>query len=151
MTSRLTKEQVEYFSKCEYVESVTACNIKFTNEFKEEFYKQYLGGKKPRGILTDFGIDANLLGDTRLNGLRNKILAKYGRNDSVPSKKSNTRHSEVPQGPLNKTSELENNFKLAVKKIAELEGLIEYQNQELTFLKKITSEEKKGDATCTGI
>ena len=34
MTSKLTKEQVEYFSKCEYVESVTTCNIKFTNEFK---------------------------------------------------------------------------------------------------------------------
>ena len=141
MTSRLTKEQVEYFSKCEYVESVTTCNIKFTYEFKEEFYKLYLSGKKPRGILTDFGIDVNLLGDTRLNGLRNKILNKFGRNNSTPPKKSIIRHSEVPQGLLNKTSELENNFKLALKKIAELEGLIEYQNQELTFLKKITCED----------
>jgi transposase-like protein len=141
MASKLTKEQVEYFSKCEYVESVTTCNIKFTNEFKEEFYKQYLGGKKPRGILTDFGIDANLLGNTRLNGLRNKILNKFGRNNSTPPKKSITRHFEVSQGLLNKTSELENNFKLALKKIAELEGLIEYQNQELTFLKKITCED----------
>lgn len=141
MTSKLTKEQVEYFSKCEYVESITACNIKFTNEFKEEFYKQYLSGKKPRGILKEFGIDANLLGDIRLNGLRNKILSKFGRIDSIPSKKTNTRHSEVSQGLLNRNSELENNFKLAIKKIAELEGIIEYQNQELTFLKKITCEE----------
>ena len=47
----------------------------------------------------------------------------------------------MSQGLLNKTSELENNFKLALKKIAELEGIIEYQNQELTFLKKITCED----------
>ena len=149
MISRLSEEQKEYFKKCPYVVNVNDYYICFSNEFKDEFLSKYKAGLKPRKIIDEMGIDINMLTIGRLNGLRGKLLMQDKLNDGQVIKETNKRHSEHSQSHLNSFDILEKNFKNAVKKIAELESIINYKDQEIKYLKKIIFTGTRKEHSCS--
>ena len=64
---RLTKAEMKSLTENPYVLEVTPREIKYTEEFKLLFLKEYYDdGKKPTRIFTDAGFDVALLGTKRI-------------------------------------------------------------------------------------
>jgi len=63
---RLTTEEVNALLKNQYVESITHNQIKYTEEFKLLFLKEYYHGKKPQKIFIDSGFDISVMGNKRI-------------------------------------------------------------------------------------
>ena len=69
-----TEEEQLILRGSEYVVDVTSRFVYFSAAFKEQFYKEYQAGKKPRQIVREFGIDPDLIGQSRINGLKQHIM-----------------------------------------------------------------------------
>ena len=63
---RLTQAEMSSLSENPYVLEVTPREIKYTEEFKLLFLKEYYEGKKPTRIFMDAGFDIALLGTKRI-------------------------------------------------------------------------------------
>lgn len=128
--SRLTTEQKNMLQESPHVARVTDTTVAFTQKFKRYFCEEYINGKKPRQILAESGIDATILGDTRLNSLRWHTLQEFQDNNG-----------EVPEDRIRKTKLSSANTTEGKLELLEQELL--YTKQELEFLKKLLSPTKK--------
>ena len=70
----LSIEEIARLKSYPYVVDATERFVYFTAEFKERFYKEYQNGRKPKRILTDMGLDTNLLGKCRINSIKLHVL-----------------------------------------------------------------------------
>lgn len=108
-----------------YVLDVSPSIVHFSAEFKKIFWEELSKGKLPRDIVKNLGIDPNILGDTRINGLKTMI------------------GNEVKKGngfrDLNTYAQGCNGYLSAENRIKYLEMQLAYKNQEIEFLKKIVS------------
>lgn len=62
----LTREEIRILKENPYVEDVNDCRIKYSEEFKLLFVKEYFSGKKPMSIFRDAGFDVKILGNKRI-------------------------------------------------------------------------------------
>ena len=69
-----TEEELSQLRQSEYILDVTPQFVYYSAEFKKRFYREYQEGKKPRKIIGEMGIDTNILGQTRVNGIKRRIL-----------------------------------------------------------------------------
>lgn len=69
-----TEEEQEVLRSNPYVAGVTSQFVYFTAEFKKEFHRLYTAGKKPRKIVEELGIDPDIIGQSRINGLKRHIM-----------------------------------------------------------------------------
>lgn len=99
--------------------------VHFSAEFKKLFWEELSKGRLPREIVLSLGIDPNILGDSRLSGLKTMI------------------GNEVKKGngfrDLNTYAQGCNGYLSAENRIKYLEMQLAYKNQEIEFLKKIVS------------
>ena len=99
--------------------------VHFSAEFKKLFWEELSKGRLPREIVSTLGIDPNILGDSRINGLKTMI------------------GNEVKKGngfrDLNTYVQGCNGYLSAENRIKYLEMQLAYKNQEIEFLKKIVS------------
>lgn len=127
---RFTMEELIYLKSSKYVLRATHNTVHFTAEFKEKAWDLMASGKTTREAVAELGIDPDVLGAGRLQGLRATL------------------HSEVRKGNTFKDLEtrkleLASNVPLDVK-VKFLEQQLEYKDQEIEFLKKIVSLGKGG-------
>ena len=119
----LTEEEIRHLKASRYVLDATPSIVHFSAEFKELFWNSLMSGKSPRQIVTELGIDPDILGATRLNGLktmiRNEVRAGKGFRD------------------LTTYGKYLNNYVNPDVIIKHLEQRLEYKDQEIEFLKKI--------------
>ena len=116
------------------ITDVTPQFVYYSAEFKERFYREYQEGKKPRKIIGEMGIDTNILGQTRVNGIKRRILR-----DVHIGKGFTEITSEACVTQTGRTLTPET-------KIRRLEHELAYTRQELEFVKKIIAagrEERK--------
>lgn len=119
-------EQILKLKEHPYVQEVTEQFIYFSIEFKERFYKEYKRGKKPRKIIIGMGLDPEMLGQTRINGIKRHIMEDAKREQGFTDILSNPEiHAPGRQTPEDK--------------IKWLEHQLNYTRQELEFVKKIVS------------
>lgn len=90
-----TTEQIEQFRSNPYTEFVSASNIRFTPEFKDKFWQEYLTGKTPRMIFTEFGYDPQVLGDSRMSNLAYKLSQKHTAKSEEKSSSSREKELEA--------------------------------------------------------
>lgn len=62
-----------YTSYSNYVLDVSPSIVHFSAEFKKLFWEELSKGRLPREIISTLGIDPNILGDSRINGLKTMI------------------------------------------------------------------------------
>ena len=108
-----------------YVLDVSPSIVHFSAEFKKLFWEELSKGRLPREIVSTLGIDPNILGDSRINGLKTMI------------------GNEVKKGngfrDLNTYAQGCNGYLSAENRIKYLEMQLAYKDQEIEFLKKIVS------------
>ena len=122
---KFTDEEMSHLRASSYVLEVSPSIVHFSAEFKKKFWEAILAGKTPRNIVINLGIDPDILGESRLNGLkgmiRNEVKAGNGFRDLDTYNKYLDGYI-TPEG-----------------KIKYLEQQLAYKEQEIEFLKKIVS------------
>lgn len=121
---KFTEEQIEQLKSNKYVVAVNSEFVYFSTEFKERFYKEYSYGKKPKKIITEMGLDPELLGPSRINGIKCHIMNRI--RDGKPL-------SDVGKEPKANVA----GFLKPEDQIRRLEHELAYTKQELEFVKKI--------------
>ena len=129
--TRIPKEQVKKLNEHPYVKKATEWTVSFTSGFKEQAYEEYCNGKSVRQIFLEAGLDVEILGDTRMQNFRNKLVAQAEKgNGFTDGRASNSR------------KEAQSTEAQMAKRIRELEHRNAYLEQENEFLKKIQALEK---------
>lgn len=122
---KLTVEEMNHLRASPYVLEVSPSMVHFSAKFKEMFWKSIQEGKGPRDVVIELGIDPDILGDYRLNGLksmiRNEVRAGKGFRD-LQTYGSYLKDYADPEA-----------------KVKYLEQQLAYKDQEIEFLKKIVS------------
>lgn len=122
-----TKEEIQLLRNNPYTFNVTSNSLFFTKAFKEQFYKEYSEGAKPRQILERYGYPADVLGERRIWGIGYSIKKEMASSkDLYEGRPINSTHKQTTDIPLEKS-------------IDQLRNEVEYLKQEVEFLKKISS------------
>ncbi|MEG0836257.1 MAG: hypothetical protein RR413_12535 [Christensenellaceae bacterium] len=125
---KFTEEEMNLLKESEYVLAVSPSIVHFSADFKKKFWEALLERYKPREIIVQLGLDPEILGEKRINGLKamihNDVKAGKGFSDL------NTYNQYLKSNCIFATPE---------GKIKYLEQQLAYKDQELEFLKKIVS------------
>lgn len=120
-----TEGEMHYLRTSHYVLDVSPNIVHFSAEFKELFWNLIQEGKGPREIVVELGINPDILGVNRINGLKGMI------------------REEVRKGKgfrdLNTFGSYLKGYTDPEAKIKHLEQQLAYKDQEIEFLKKIVS------------
>ena len=133
---KFTEEETRILAANPYTYRITESTIRFTLEFKKEFYKRYKDGYSPMQIFSDLGYDINILGKRRVEGVRDHIMREaisdIGLHEgTVFSKKRLNSQDNTTLTPS--------------KAIERLQHELLYLRQEVEFIKKIiTADGGKG-------
>lgn len=126
-----TKDQIEKLRLNPYVKQVSEKAITYTEEFREEFYVRYQSDPYPSKILSEMGLDPNILGHSRVYNLSKRIRAQATR----PSGFKDTRE-ELSGRPRHKERTKD-------EEIAYLKHQVEFQKQQIEALKKMNFIDKQ--------
>lgn len=74
-----TKDQIEKLRLNPYVKQVSEKAITYTEEFREVFYVRYQSDPYPSKILSEMGLDPNILGHSSVYNLSKRIRAQATR------------------------------------------------------------------------
>jgi len=131
--SLLTHLQIKELRKSPFVEKVTEAQVFFTATFKEHFVEEHQRGKTATSIITEAGIDPDILGDSRVRSLR--TVAYYHvaqkKRAEIRQKAGIPEPGEAPSGEK--------------ERIHRLEHELAYTRQELEFLKKIYAADREAE------
>lgn len=125
-----TPEEKELLRQSPYVYKVTDMTVAFTKEFKERFIADHKAGKFPREIFTEHGFDLDLLGRYRIDSISYQIRYEYNTYGGfVEGRRKHTKKKRSRDGtPLTEAQQ-----------IKQLSNRVDYLEQQVEFLKKISS------------
>ena len=123
----LTKGEIEKLKQSPYVAKATPYQVSFTTDFKRMAYQELMEGKLMREILSESGIDVEIIGDRRIWALAEHIKKAAEREGGFEDQR------ETNNRKPNKMTEEQ---KMA-KRIEQLEHELAYTRQEVEFLKKL--------------
>ena len=133
MKRLFTQEEIELLEKNIYTYKVSETMIKFTDDFRDDFWRLYLSDMPVKDIFRTLGYDAEMLGTKRVDGfvynLRKERLTNEQRLGSI------SRTSKVRRPP----SDLKYSDMKSKEAIKAMEIELTYLRQEVDFLKKIYS------------
>ena len=122
---KFTEDEMNILRGSAYIIEVTPSIVHFSVEFKEKFWLLLMSGKGPREAIAELGIDPDLLGESRINGLKTMLRNELRAGNGFRDKKTYTAYL--------------NDYANPAVKIKYLEQQLAYKNQEIEFLKKIVS------------
>jgi len=122
---KFTEEEMNHLRASPHVLEVSRSIVHFSAKFKAQFWHALQAGKEPRDAVIDLGIDPDILGASRVSGLKSMIR------DEVRAGKG-FRDLETYGTYLKEYVDSEARIKY-------LEQQLAYKDQEIEFLKKIVS------------
>ena len=132
---KFTEQEMLTLRNSKYVLDVSPSIVHFSAEFKKLFWEELSKGRLPREIVSTLGIDPNILGDSRINGLKTMIGNEVKKGNGF--RDLNTYAQAVSYTHL--TLPGCNGYLSAENRIKYLEMQLAYKDQEIEFLKKIVS------------
>lgn len=135
---RFSPESVKQLQEHPYVEYASAEVVRFTAEFKQLAYDQYVGGKNMREIFEQAGFDVEMLGSKRLANFRAALMREFDRTGRF----TDMRAKRERQEPSTEAQ--------LARRIRELEHTVTYLSQENAFLKKISEAQQASGAKGKG-
>ena len=127
--NKFTDEQIAVLLTNRHVRKVGRSFVYFTDDFKRQFWQMYKEENQlPHEILLKLGIDYQLLGRSRVQGMIQNFRKKFER-ETEEERKLGPR-----QRPVIMTPE---------RQVTQLRAEVEYLRQENEFLKKIVSAGKE--------
>ena len=79
--NNFTEDQIELLQKNPYVIRISKTSISFSKEFKMLFWKEYINGKGPSEIFSNYGLDPSILGNKRRTNFVNRLKRTAKRKD----------------------------------------------------------------------
>ena len=128
-----TSEDQSKLRKNPYVKNVSEKSITYTDEFREEFYSEYLKGIGPTQILREMGFDPSILGSDRILSITKRIK-KYSQR--VGGFKDKRRESSGR--PRSKDLSIEEQL----ERLQHQNALLKQENE---FLKKVEQIERRAE------
>lgn len=128
--AKLTVEQIEKLKESSYVISANENHVVFTNEFKCLALREWKAGVSPKMIFEKYDIGYHVLGERRVTN----NLIRWKKQESRLEGFQRIKGSGRPKKPTFKSAEEENIY---------LKNQLEYQRQEIEFLKKLKALEVK--------
>ena len=125
--SKFTTDQMKLLRDHPYVIQVSPNVVCFAKEFKEIVWTEMQRGRDIHEILEEYNLPCEILGETRISGLKG-LIRRAG--------KAGKGFSDV-----NSDACRSNGFRSAEKEIEFLKTQLMYKDQEIEFLKKIVSLE----------
>jgi len=126
-----SKEDIEKLKDNPYILNISEKAITYTDEFKETFIELYNKGKMPSEIFRLCEIYPEIIGQKRIDMVAYRLKKKIEYGEEVADKRK-----EFSGRP--KSKELTKD-----EEIQRLKHKIQYQEQQIEFLKKISFVEKK--------
>lgn len=134
MSSRkFTKEEMGILKSNKYTHKISPNTIYFTIQFKKDFWKHIQQGMDVATIVTELGYDPEMLGSTRLGGLK-QIIKKQAMEGNFREGQVTSMQKHHPN-----YSELSGDQKLHA-----IENELYYLRKEMEFIKKISKMDKYG-------
>lgn len=128
--AKLTLEQIEKLKESPYVLSVNENHVAFTEEFKRLALRERRSGVGPKTIFDKYDIGYNILGSGRIDNNLKRWKEQEKREEGFQRRKGSGR----PKLPT---------FKSAEEEVKYLKDQLEYQRQEIEFLKKLKALDEK--------
>lgn len=128
---KFTQEEMDCLRENSYVLDVSPGLVHFSAEFKRIFWDAILSGEEPHSIVENLGINPEMLGKTRVAGLKGMI-----RNEAKSEK--GFRDLDTRRRYMDGRSCLDE-YMTPEGKIKYLKQQLAYKDQEIEFLKKIVS------------
>ncbi len=122
----ITKEEIEELKRSPYIESASPQMVKFTVDFKRMAYQELSEGKTLREVLKESGIRPEILGDSRIWSIAEKLRKQGKRKEGFEDQG----RKERQRGQKTKEQTM-------AERIEQLEHELAYTRQEVEFLKKI--------------
>ena len=125
--NKFTDEQIEYFKHNRHVRNVGRSFVYFNDDFKEQFWRMYHEENMlAKEILMRLGVDYDMLGRKRLEGIVQNLRKKYA--NGIAEDKRKKRQTDL----------------MKERQTSKLRAEIEYLRQENEFLKKMVLAGKEG-------
>lgn len=128
---RFSKDDIEKLKDNPYILNISEKAITYTDEFKEKFMELYSKGKMPTEIFRLCEIYPEIIGQKRIDMVAYRLKKKLEYGEELTDKRK-----EFSGRP--KSKELTKD-----EEIKRLKHKIQYQEQQIEFLKKISFVEKK--------
>jgi hypothetical protein len=127
---KFTEEEMALLRISPYVLDVSPSIVHFSAEFKEKFWEGVMSKKELREIVVELGIDPDILGESRVNGLKTMIREEVRAGKGFRDLRTYGSYLDVYTNPE--------------AKVKHLEQVLTYKEQEIEFLKKIVSLGRDG-------
>ncbi len=124
-----TQEEIAILKENPYTFSVTEKHISYTREFKELFWADYQNRMQPSQIFQKYGYDPKMIGRPRITGFQQSLKKEVDAGLRF-------RNGKRPSGMRKELSSEEGSY---AETIRDLQHRIDYLEQEVDFLKKISS------------
>lgn len=122
-----TEEELSEIRANPYVKSATASTVHFTASFKEEYWRRYtVECQSPCKILKEFGLDPEVLGQKRIDGITRHIREQADSGEGFYDVRKMTERKPMDGDQQLPTS----------RAILKMQHKIAYMEQELEFIKK---------------
>ena len=118
-----TDEEIEMLRKNPYTYVVTPKMIKFTQEFKELFWKEHQNDVKPGKIFEKYGYPTKVLGSKRIWGISRLIREQFYSED------------DLQKGKRQKKEDIS----VSKDEFRKIQNELKFIRQEIEFFKKIYS------------
>lgn len=131
MKHLFTPEQIELLETNRYTLKVSPSVIKFTDDFKEDFWRLYLTDMPVKNIFITLGYDPQMLGIKRVEGFVYNLRKAYLTDEQRVQSQSRASKTKRPPADIN-YSEMK-----STEAIRAMETELTYLRQEVDFLKKL--------------
>lgn len=108
-----TSDQIRVLKENPYTKTITPAQIRFTDSFKELFWKRLMDGISPADIFVEAGYDPELIGEKRISNVRQLIVKSH--RESAEEETSST---------AKRMDEMENQMKVLEAQIEALKKII---------------------------
>jgi len=128
VAKNFTQKEIAILKKNPYTSSVSDSTLKFTKEFKEEFWRRYQAGQRTKKIISDLGYNLDILGDARIVGIyqhiKREAYSEAGFRDSCTRPDPKSKKEDFTDLPSDQA-------------LTRMQHELLYMRQELDFIKKI--------------
>jgi len=122
---KFTEKEMSLLRMSPYVLDISPSIVHFSAEFKAKFWEGVESQKELREIVIELGIDPDILGEGRVNGLKTMIREEVRAGKGFRDLRTYGTYLDVYTNPE--------------AKVKHLEQVLAYKDQEIEFLKKIVS------------
>lgn len=131
MQKLFTPEEITQLEANHYTAKVSETQIKFTDDFRDDFWRLYLTEMPVKEIFSTLGYDPDILGTKRTDGFVYNLKKKFLTNEQRSNSLARSSFTKRPPSDINYAD------MKSTDAIRTMQTELQYLRQEVDFLKKL--------------